>query len=1140
MTFKHKLSVRLALMWDIAMAIPAALILACAPGDRAFAPDQPPLADLTQSSPDTVFAEDFESGNLDAWQDGVDVTRHRVMADSTFARSGGHYLDVTYPAGSDGGWLTRFFMPGYDSLYVSYYVRFPTNWQGSTKLIAFYGSRTDDQWSAFGKAGVCPNGTDFFAAMLVTDPVGNPGPTRFYSYYPAMARESDGVTCWGRFGDGTETYAPLAMTRGVWHHVEYWVKLNTPGQADATQTVWIDGVQQGSWSGLSFRNSTVLALNSVQLAFSTGAAPQTEHLYVDDVVVRTRPPTAQAPAVTAPGTVTDLAVVGATDTSVTLSFTEVTDGTGQPASYDIRAAVGSSLTWWLANSVTRGSCATPVSGNAIGAKRTCTVGGLSPSTGYQFQLVAFRGTLNVDAVFGGLSNVATGSSVAGSPIVVPVASVVVSPASGSVKVGQTLELSATPTDSAGGVLSGRVVTWASSAPAVATVSSSGLVTGVTTGTTTITATSEGVSGSSAITVTATKPGTVTDLAVAGATDSSITLSFTEVNDGTGRPAKYDVRAAVGTLSWGSATSVTRGTCATPVLGTAIGATRTCRVLGLAASTGYQFQLVAFRGTLNVNAVFGALSNVVAGSTLAQASPPAPVASVVVSPTTVSQLAGTTQQLSAVLKDATGTVLTGRTVIWASSNSAVATVNAGGLEASVAVGTATITATSEGVSGSSAITVTATKPGAVSDLTVIGTTDSSVTLAFTEVSDGAGAPASYDVRAAVGPLSWGSATSVTRGTCATPMTGGAIGARRTCTVLGLAAATGYQFQLVAFRGTLNVNAVFGVLSNVASGTTAGSTAPVASVTVSPASVSLVVGGTQALTATLRDANGNILTGRTVTWVSSAPLVASVTGGGVVSGLVVGSATLTATSEGQSGTAAVTVATGGGNPPLNEPAGFRMLNDQAWDLLIGNGWDYLRRASSKDASIVLDVTAPRSPASVLRMVFTPDMGTDQEPSVHWLTLPGVREIYTVWWIKVSPNWTCSPAGCGKMTFLFTNGSGQVYTNLYNSASGQGAPYRVGVNTEWAPYGQRVWMPNATTTPLNPGEWHRIEVYYRWETTPGSSGDGIIRWWVDGVLNGNYTTVTYPANSFTEFQFAPTLQNPPPGEQYMYVDHTYVSIP
>ncbi len=240
---------------------------------------------------DTVFADDFESGTLNAWQDGVDASRQQVVTDANGAQSGSHYLEVTYPAGSDGGWLTRFFLPGYDSLYVSYYVRFPTNWQGSTKLIAFYGSRTDNQWSAFGQAGKCPTGTDFFAAMLVTDLVGDPGPTRFYTYYPAMARQPDGVTCYGSFGDATTRYAPVAMSLGGWHHVEFWVKLNTPGQSNASQTFWVDGVRRGSWSGLRFRNSNVLRLNGVQLTFSRGTASSAaQELSVDHVVVSTTRP----------------------------------------------------------------------------------------------------------------------------------------------------------------------------------------------------------------------------------------------------------------------------------------------------------------------------------------------------------------------------------------------------------------------------------------------------------------------------------------------------------------------------------------------------------------------------------------------------------------------------------------------------------------------------------------------------------------------------------------------------------------------------------------------------------------------------------------------------------------------------------
>lgn len=261
---------------------------------------------------------------------------------------------------------------------------------------------------------------------------------------------------------------------------------------------------------------------------------------------------------------------------------------------------------------------------------------------------------------------------------------------------------------------------------------------------------------------------------------------------------------------------------------------------------------------------------------------------------------------------------------------------------------------------------------------------------------------------------------------------------------------------------------------------------------------------------------------------------------------GSHTLTAVARDASGNTRTSAAVGvtvanvlpGGSWP-NEPSGLTLFNDQPWDLLTGIGWSYLRRSSSKDASIVLDTDAPLSPLNILRMVFTTDMGRDQEPSVHWKSLPRVKEIYTGYWLKVSPNWSCSGAGCGKVSFLFAETGGQVYTNLYQAEGSSGPPFRIGVNTEWAPYGQHIWYPNVTTTVVQPGSWHRLEFYYRWETTPGSSGDGIIRWWVDGVLNGDHRNVHYPSSSFVEFQFAPTLQNPPPAEQYMYVDHTRLSI-
>jgi len=119
---------------------------------------------------------------------------------------------------------------------------------------------------------------------------GNPGPTRFYTYYPAMAREPDGVTCWGRYGDSTEAYEPpLTLGLGAWHHIEFSLRLNTPGRADATQTFWIDGVRRGTWSGISLRNGDMLRLNAVQLTFNRGISggPVAQQLYVDNLVVTT-------------------------------------------------------------------------------------------------------------------------------------------------------------------------------------------------------------------------------------------------------------------------------------------------------------------------------------------------------------------------------------------------------------------------------------------------------------------------------------------------------------------------------------------------------------------------------------------------------------------------------------------------------------------------------------------------------------------------------------------------------------------------------------------------------------------------------------------------------------------------------------
>ena len=118
--------------------------------------------------------------------------------------------------------------------------------------------------------------------------------------------------------------------------------------------------------------------------------------------------------------------------------------------------------------------------------------------------VSASGLVTAVAAGSATINATSGGKSAGATVTVsnvPVASVVISPATATLLLGASLQLSATVKDSAGNVLSGRTVTWTSSAPAVASVSASGLVSGLAAGTAPITATSGGVSGAAAITAT---------------------------------------------------------------------------------------------------------------------------------------------------------------------------------------------------------------------------------------------------------------------------------------------------------------------------------------------------------------------------------------------------------------------------------------------------------------------------------------------------------------------------------------------------------------------------------------------------------------------------------------------------------------
>jgi uncharacterized protein YjdB len=118
-------------------------------------------------------------------------------------------------------------------------------------------------------------------------------------------------------------------------------------------------------------------------------------------------------------------------------------------------------------------------------------------------------------------------------------------------------------------------------------------------------------------------------------------------------------------------------------------------------------------------------------------------------------------------------------------------------------------------------------------------------------------------------------------------------------------------------------------------------PVASVEVTPSAETILNGEELQLTAAAKDAAGNTLSDRALTWSSSAPAVASVTSSGNVTGIAPGTATIMANTEGKSGTASITVAVlnvAGGwtfSETFSDPAINLTCNNQATFTLAQSG-------------------------------------------------------------------------------------------------------------------------------------------------------------------------------------------------------------
>jgi hypothetical protein len=117
--------------------------------------------------------------------------------------------------------------------------------------------------------------------------------------------------------------------------------------------------------------------------------------------------------------------------------------------------------------------------------------------------------------------------------------------------------------------------------------------------------------------------------------------------------------------------------------------------------------------------------------------------------------------------------------------------------------------------------------------------------------------------------------------------------------------------VSSSGLVTAHALGSALITAAAGSRSGVATvnvvpePIASIAVAPTRDTLLTGETVQLTATLRDASNNVVTGRQPTWMSNGPSVASVSASGLVTGVGDGVTTITASADNRSASATIVV-------------------------------------------------------------------------------------------------------------------------------------------------------------------------------------------------------------------------------------------
>ncbi len=287
------------------------------PGDRGIEKD-----------PAVIFVEDF-NGGLDEgvhamlvdylnrrWDTVKNQETLSLSGERPAGSAGRHSLLVEHVKGKGGGELYRRLLPGYDQVFVRYYVKIAEDSAPLGHFGAWIGGYNPPTKWPQGGAGSRPEGDERFTTAV--EPYGKDWGWDFYTYWQDMHVHGDGKY-WGTPFLVHGERPPVR--KGEWICVETMVKLNDPvTESNGEQAFWIDGElferggqiashfgpgfprgewtggwwrtdhqSDGAFSGFRWRSTEDLKINFLWMQVYNPQTPEgkTSRIWFDHIVVAT-------------------------------------------------------------------------------------------------------------------------------------------------------------------------------------------------------------------------------------------------------------------------------------------------------------------------------------------------------------------------------------------------------------------------------------------------------------------------------------------------------------------------------------------------------------------------------------------------------------------------------------------------------------------------------------------------------------------------------------------------------------------------------------------------------------------------------------------------------------------------------------